>query len=219
VAYRWELLPEVVEAIERADEARALALLHELLPEIAKSTPGGVSAFRMRCAQCMSACLRGARRTGASSDELLDDHMRALERLGRARTRARAGAELRRYVRRLLRQARPDTRSRIERIVAGIRDDLRQRPQRPRTLAHYAREHGLSVGHLSRSFARIAGRPFGDEARHLRDESARELLERTSLSVGEIARRVGLASASHFIAEFSRRHGRTPAEWRRAHGG
>jgi AraC-like DNA-binding protein len=218
VGYRWDLLPEVVEAIARADQARALARLDELLPEIARSTPGGISAYRMRCAQCMSACLRGARNGGAASDELLDDHLRALDRLGGARTRAQADEQLRRYVRRLLGQLRPDRRSRIERIVEGIRDDLRQRPQRPRTLAHYARAHGLSVGHLSRSFARIAGRPFGDEARRLRDEAARDLLERTRLPIGEIAHCIGLASASHFIAEFSRRHGRTPADWRRAHG-
>jgi AraC-like DNA-binding protein len=214
MAYRWDLLPRLAEGVEHGLRARALADLEELFAEIDAGVGGDFTLFVLRCAQCMSACLRGARRGGGPSEALYDEHHEALARLGRLRARAQVRRLLRWYVGRLLDQVQPSNRTRMERIVLGIRADLAATLARPRTLAGYARDLELSVGHLSRAFARIAGRPFRDELLRLRDEAARRLLTDTRLGVGEIAERVGLRSASQFIADFRRAHGVTPARYR-----
>ncbi|MBA2482301.1 MAG: helix-turn-helix transcriptional regulator [Planctomycetes bacterium] len=214
MAYRWDLLPGLAAHIEHAQADRALRLLDELLAAIAEGMDGDHTLFTLRCAQCMSACMRGARRGGAPSDALFADHIAALKKLARARTRAQAQRLMRAYVQRLADQVQPAKRSRMERIVVGMLADMREHLDRPRSLAQYSHEHEISIAHLSRAFARIAGRPFREEQARLRDERACELLKATRLGVAEIAHRVGLRSASQFIADFKAVHGCTPARYR-----
>lgn len=47
-----------------------------------------------------------------------------------------------------------------------------------------------------------------------RIQKARELLETTSLSVKEIAARVGIQDQSHFTRDFKRGHRLTPSQYR-----
>jgi len=63
---------------------------------------------------------------------------------------------------------------------------------------------------------------FGTGLRELLDETrletARQMLEDTSLNIGQIAASLGYARASIFIRSFRRWTGTTPATWRRTHG-
>ena len=45
-------------------------------------------------------------------------------------------------------------------------------------------------------------------------EQARELLETSYLSVKEVMARVGVADESHFVRDFKKAYGRTPARYR-----
>ncbi|HYE05985.1 MAG TPA: AraC family transcriptional regulator [Planctomycetota bacterium] len=214
MGYRWNLLPRLAAAIERGRREHALALWDELAVEIADGCDGDPRIYVLRCAQCLSVCLRAARRAGGPSDRLYDEHLATLKRLSRAATIAAARRRTRAYLADLVETAAPARRSRMERVVAAIVADLRATIERPKALATYADQLELSVGHLSRAFARIAGRPFRDELRRLRDEEAARLLLGTRLPIAEVARRIGLRSASQFIADFRRGRGVTPARFR-----
>jgi len=213
--YRWELLPRLASAVEHAQRREARRDLAEFLGIFAAASRD-LTVRKMRCAQTMSACIRAARRGGGPSETIYSEHLLFLERLSRLQTWPASTRVCQAYVERLIDLVEPARRSPAERLVAGIVKDIAASLAEPRTLEQYAHELDVSVGHLSRTFAAVAGRPFRDEVRRLRCESACRLLKQTELKIQAIAVRVGIRSASQFIADFRRMLGVTPAQYRRA---
>lgn len=84
----------------------------------------------------------------------------------------------------------------------------------PLSATDAARHHGISVRSLHRLFAGT-GETFGSLVRRRRLERARRDLVAGGDMVQTIAVRWGYADASHFIHEFKRIHGVTPAGYRR----
>ena len=100
------------------------------------------------------------------------------------------------------------------RLLTLMRAQLDQPRLRAEMLAH---EAGVSLRTLHRAFS-AAGGTFAGTLRFLRIERAQALLTQPRLAhlgVGEIGRRCGVADASHFVREFQRSVGATPAAWRR----
>ena len=101
------------------------------------------------------------------------------------------------------------------RVIATIQrmeDGLQQRL----TVPQLAGGVELSVAQLTRLFRHETGVTPGAYLHSLRLERARTLLERTSLSVGEVMRQVGLSDRSHFGRDFLRRYGSSPRSFRLA---
>lgn len=73
---------------------------------------------------------------------------------------------------------------------------------------------GMSAFHFARSFREVTGRPPHRYVVEIRMARARELLTTSSLSVNEIAWRVGYANPSHFSKQFKRAFGITPGRFR-----
>lgn len=73
----------------------------------------------------------------------------------------------------------------------------------------------VSPGAFSRSFHRLAGKPFTDYVNDLRIAEACMLLRQKDRSIAEIADRCGFATMSHFNRQFRLRVGWTPREYRR----
>ncbi|MEU9823246.1 helix-turn-helix transcriptional regulator [Pseudonocardia alni] len=84
----------------------------------------------------------------------------------------------------------------------------------PPSAAEVAAAHGISVRSLHRLFAGT-GDTFGSTVRRRRLDRARRDLATTEDLVQTIAMRWGYSDASHFIHEFRRALGVTPAEFRR----
>lgn len=83
--------------------------------------------------------------------------------------------------------------------------------------AGVAAELGVSARTLHRALA-AGATSFALELRRLRLLRAAQLLAQPRLSgvtVAELGRRCGFADASHFVREFQRQFGTTPARWRR----
>jgi len=213
--YRWELLPKLATEIEFGRRKEARRDLVALLAIFVRQCGSNLTLRKLRCAQTASACLRGARCGGGPSATLLAEHLIFLERLSTLRTWPGVRLAMRRYVDSLVDRVQPGERSRMERVVAAIRADLLQTPGEACSLAQYAAELELSEGHLSRSFAAIAGRPFREEVRRVRSETAKRLLLESREKVEVIARRVGLRSVSQFVADFRADTGVTPGRFRR----
>ena len=81
-------------------------------------------------------------------------------------------------------------------------------------LDEIARELGQSPSHFAAQFKARLGRSPGRYLTWLRLDRARALLERGSLDVAEVARRVGYASPSHFAQAFRAEFGEPPSVWR-----
>jgi len=96
----------------------------------------------------------------------------------------------------------------LEYIDAHLHEDLR--------LASIAGELAMSPGHFAHAFRAATGMPPHRYLLARRIEHAQRLLRETSLSITEIAHRVGCASPSHFSVLFHRSTGQTPRDYRSA---
>jgi AraC-like DNA-binding protein/ligand-binding sensor protein len=92
---------------------------------------------------------------------------------------------------------------------------LRLQHHRDIGLPELAAEIGLSPSRTSHLVSALFGEPFARLLAHTRLESAQLLLRCTELPVATVAMRAGFGDLSHFHAAFRRRHGMTPAMWRR----
>jgi AraC family transcriptional activator of tynA and feaB len=105
--------------------------------------------------------------------------------------------------------------STVMRFAVGrwIDDNLHLGELSPGRAAH---EHHISVRSLHRSFA-DSGDTFRSVVRRRRLAHASRALMTTDDPVQSIAMRWGYFDASHFINDFKREHGATPAAYRKAH--
>lgn len=99
---------------------------------------------------------------------------------------------------------------RVHRAIAFIEDNL-YRKINPDEIAHSV---NLSYSRLRHIF----NSEFGTSPMHylklLRMQEARVLLETTFLTIKEIVAKVGLTDESHFVRDFKRINGCTPAQYR-----
>jgi len=93
---------------------------------------------------------------------------------------------------------------------------LQENLARPVSLGALARDLGLSSRSLSRRFRQATGMTPQAYLQSLRIGTARELLRRSNLGVGEIAWQVGLQDVSYFSQLFRRHCGVSPLRYREA---
>lgn len=97
-----------------------------------------------------------------------------------------------------------------QRIAHHLSANLNQRA----SLDDLAKLVKLSRSRLCYTFKAEMGISVGQYFKKLRMRKAGELLETTSLSVKEIAGRVGMTDQSHFVRDFKKTHGLTPSQYR-----
>jgi transcriptional regulator GlxA family with amidase domain len=85
----------------------------------------------------------------------------------------------------------------------------------PAALKHVTRESGLAERTLKRRFKKATGTTLIDYVQNLRIESAKRMLESSSLPVEGISVEAGYEDASFFRRLFKRRTGLTPGAYRR----
>lgn len=85
----------------------------------------------------------------------------------------------------------------------------------PISLKDAARAVHCSPAHLAAEVKRETGYTIGDWLRSIRVSTATSWLLHSDAGVDEIARRVGWQDTTHFIRQFRKVHGATPAAWRR----
>jgi AraC family transcriptional regulator len=105
---------------------------------------------------------------------------------------------------------------RVRDALAYLEAHLRE----PLSLAAVARHAGVSRDHLPRLFRRDTGRTPMKILRVMRLELAERLLSTTSLSVKEVAARVGAPGPdpSHFMRNFRPFNGLSPGQYGKASG-
>ena len=101
---------------------------------------------------------------------------------------------------------------RIETLIAKMEKDTTV----GWNVSSLAAQVNLSASRLRHLFKEETGTTPANYLKELRTKRAEELLSTTFLSVKEIVKRVGLGSGSHFVREFKRIRGTSPAKYRRA---
>ena len=82
------------------------------------------------------------------------------------------------------------------------------------TLDDFAKMCNMSKYYFSRIFKNITGVPPLEYRNSIRIEHAKNLLENTSVSIGEIAEKLGYTSQNYFCDTFRKHTGKTPSEYR-----
>jgi AraC family transcriptional regulator of adaptative response / methylphosphotriester-DNA alkyltransferase methyltransferase len=87
------------------------------------------------------------------------------------------------------------------------------------SLDDIARRVASSRRQLQRAYAEIGSTTFRDHLTRVRMDRAAELLERPSMTVREVAHRVGYRQPAQFAKAFRRHLGVAPSDYRAARGG
>jgi AraC-like DNA-binding protein len=99
---------------------------------------------------------------------------------------------------------------RLSKVIALMKEHL----HRGWPATRWARVVNISPSRLHQLFKDETGLPPAKYLRLLRMERAQELLETSYLSVKEVMAGVGLADESHFVRDFKRVYGCSPAKYR-----
>ena len=106
-----------------------------------------------------------------------------------------------------------------EPLLADVFAVIERGHAEPLSLRDVAGEVGMTPGHLTTLVRRRTGRTVGEWIIERRMAESRRLLADTDLSVGEVARRVGISDPGYFSRLFRRAHGTSPRTWRGQPGG
>jgi len=101
-------------------------------------------------------------------------------------------------------------------IVADALAFIEQHCLAPIGLGHVAEAVGRSPAHLTTVLRRATGRSVSAWIISCRMAEARARLTGSNASIEQVAEAVGYADPTHFIRQFRRAHGSTPAAWRAA---
>jgi AraC family transcriptional activator FtrA len=99
--------------------------------------------------------------------------------------------------------------------IAVVLERAQQRIQQPITISEMARWAAMSERTFIRRFGAVTGMSPGDWMTQARVQRAKDLLERSSLAMEQVASRAGLGTAATMRHHFRRRIGLSPAEYRR----
>lgn len=99
---------------------------------------------------------------------------------------------------------------RVRRVISLINQDI----TRELPVTEMARHVNLSPTQFRRMFKAETGLPPAQYFKRAKLEAAKELLEHSYLRVKEIGHKVGLEDESHFVRDFKRAYGLTPAQHR-----
>ena len=103
---------------------------------------------------------------------------------------------------------------RVEKVMALMQARLDQRL----IVSDLARAVNLSSAHLRQLFTTETGASPMQYLKELRMQQAKELLRTTFLSVKEVMAQVGVSDKIHFVRDFKRAYGLTPAQYRESYG-
>lgn len=99
-------------------------------------------------------------------------------------------------------------------VIAEIKTHLRKSFSEHITLDGLSTQFAVSKYHLQRLFKRYTGQSPAEFLLAVRMNKAKELLRTTALPINEVAYRVGMENASHFIYTFRQQVGTTPQRYR-----
>jgi AraC-like DNA-binding protein len=111
-----------------------------------------------------------------------------------------------------------DGREQVDPLVAQVFAVIEDRFAGVLSLRDVAAAVGLTPGHLTTVVGRTTGRTVQQWITERRMREARRLLAETTLTVADVAGRVGYRDPGYFLRRFRAAHGVTPTAWRLSGG-
>ena len=108
----------------------------------------------------------------------------------------------------------PDTAPALPEALAGVLEKIGQEYRNPLSVETLALHAGISPSNLTRLFKRHLGKTPHQYLTGIRMEQAVRMLEQHTLSIKEIAERVGYGNPLNFSTEFKKRFGKSPKRFR-----
>lgn len=99
---------------------------------------------------------------------------------------------------------------RVQKVIVLMRDN----PSKPLTLGKLAQAVEMSASRLRHLFKEEVGSTPTQYLKDLRLQIAKELLETSSLRIKQVMMSIGVNDDSHFIRDFKKAFGMTPAQCR-----
>ncbi len=201
---------EVAAALAAGNQTLARTLVRSALSEV--ETRGEVLAVRRaRTIALVGAALEAAEKAGLDTVETWEEFPAFLTAVRHARTDselARAAMALLAIIlRRTVRAGTDGALAELNRIVMARLPETVQ-------LNDVAKRLGRHPSAITHQLQRKFGLSFTQYVGRLRIDTAKELLRRTRLGIGEVALRVGISDASNFSKLFRKFEGVTPQQYR-----
>ncbi len=109
---------------------------------------------------------------------------------------------------------RPNTLKDRHRLYLSARVAIKRHYRRPLTVTAVARALASSPRQLQRAYAQFSDSTFHEDLTARRMDAAAELLSKPTITVRDVASRVGYCHPSHFARAFQQRYGVSPSEFR-----
>lgn len=103
----------------------------------------------------------------------------------------------------------------MDKRIAFLKKQMLSNLQHSPTIEEVTHSVNLSESHLQQLFKREIGMSPIQYLKHLRLETARDLLENSFLQIKEVGFKVGMTDQSHFICAFKEAYGNTPSQYRK----
>lgn len=100
-------------------------------------------------------------------------------------------------------------------LARAALDFIERSALQPLSLSVVAKAVARTPAHVANVVRDETGRTVGEWIRAQRMAEARRRLRASNAAIERIAEQVGYADVTHFIRQFRREHGQTPARWRR----
>lgn len=100
-------------------------------------------------------------------------------------------------------------------IVRKIGNDILKNPAKPYTLNQLSFKSGLTQAKLQEGFKFLYNRTVTEYIRHVRLESARDMLKNSDLNISQIVYSIGFSSRSYFSKIFKEKYNITPNQFKK----
>lgn len=99
--------------------------------------------------------------------------------------------------------------------VRKMGKDILKTPAKPYSLEQLSLKSGLTQAKLQEGFKFLYNRTVTEYIRHVRLESARDMLKNTDLNISQIVYSIGFSSRSYFSKIFKEKYGITPNQFKK----
>lgn len=206
--------PQLMAALRRGDRPQARMVLNQILTSLLSAAGNHFGLVRSFLIELVATMCRTAVEAGGDVDELLGTGYDNLSELAAVTSMEALAPCLHDVLERTISAMEQHRESTQQVVIASAVAYMREHLASDLSRDAVAEAMFLSPSHFSRLFKQHMGCTFGETLARIRGERAAELLVRTNLSIGRIARASGFRDASYFGKVFRQQFGLRPSDFR-----
>lgn len=207
---------ELLSRVRIGDEDGSIAYLTVLLERLAGAYKHNVDRFKSEAYDLILSLSRMVVDLGGNASEIISENARMLQDLYGTIRYDKFVQKLSSYWRKLARQVADNHALEVSPVIRSAIVYIKEHHQEKMLLTEIAQHCYLSTHYFAHLFKKETGLSFIDFLNKVRIEKAAYFLEKTELSVQEIAARVGIQDANYFARKFRMVMGCSPTDYRTA---